>query len=617
MINNIKKFSTKFINNNNQKKVLKLLILVIINIVYSDDCSSLLSKPKPSSALGYKCKINTSTTFSSSYVANYGVYSDTIDFKIQGIQGTVRQPCANLIQPANNQQYQIGFDFQGNDNQYLDSVYISYDLYYLQPFDHYRFMLGWYSDRYYTVNYPASTIQHLSVQESGCSPNYYHASQLEMVSLLPNFPQSISFSFEFTIFQSSNKLQMASISNIIVLAFYQCPIGCSGSCPGGACQRCLSGYNLQGSQCILQCNSNQYVLTDASSQQSCQPCMANCLSCSNGLTCNQCSSNSAYVVVNGQNQCQLCFNSCQTCLDGQSTSCLSCKSGYYSLSTSPNPPNGCFQTCPNNYQLNGNTCQLCNQAIYISCLNCPNTCRSCTSMQSNTCTDCYPGMQINTNTNQCQCISDPRNLNFYYCSYNNIAVVQATFSSSNPILTLEFGLTLTPASILCNQIFDSSTLALLGSSTCTINASQVVVSLSQDAQIMVNNTITLTGSAQVLQFNGSLQKINKIYLISVVQQPASPVLAIQYNQLENYCNDIVFQIQNITNDAGRGLFSVQWILLQQQTFDQQTQQNLNAILQSGNSEQIQTLTIPKYTIPPNTSITIQLVYMFKVYTSNT
>ncbi|EAR96767.2 REJ domain protein (macronuclear) [Tetrahymena thermophila SB210] len=663
-------------------------ILLALKIVQAQDCSFLLQKTQPTTTpLGYSCKINTSVNFSDAQIQDttkYKLRAANFYGNVTGAIVSIRQPtCDNLIQ-TNDQNYQsINFEINGDSTlQYINNIYISFNLYSPIKPVLLNFTSSWNSQAQQTLSLNVS--DYPRDQPPTC--HYFRVqnvfANIDLTSLTNKFSSS---SILITRFLDQTNMALIWVSNLQVLIYYKCPIGCMGDCPSGNCQSCQSGYDLISGSCVLKCGQRQYSkVVDASSQQTCQPCLTNCNLCSNGSTCTNCDSGYTYAVVNGSNQCypsctqpnqyidpqgncqncmQYCSNCstatyctacftgfilnannsscqcngyinnnqclpctspCQTCTDSSISSCQSCINNYYLVKDYPNQSQSqCLQICPNNYQLINNTCKLCIQTIYNSCFNCPSTCRSCSPSQTNKCQDCYPGMQLNSN-NLCEPSPQPglqvdsRNLNFYYCSQNNIAVVQATFSSSSPTLTLEFGINLVPIpGLQCNQIFDAVTLNLLGSSTCSINLSQIIVTLSQDANLMVNQVITITTTAQILQFQGVSSKIDTIYLISYVQQPVTPQVNVLYNQVVNSCNDIQFQIQTPQNDAGRGFLNIKWILSNPQNFSQTVMLTLLDIITTANDNQNFTLFIPKQTIPANTDISIKISYTLKVSQSNT
>ncbi|EWS73335.1 REJ domain protein (macronuclear) [Tetrahymena thermophila SB210] len=628
--------------------------------------------------------MSSSTNFDSNYVQNkktYNLRSFDQDKNFDIVYSYVRYPtCADLIQSPYLQFKGLNLEIDGDSkDQYIQNIYISYDLYCGQKPNQFQIFSAWKQNQQYTYVYKSQDLS--SMEKDSCESFKISLFENMDLTILPQ--KFSSASINFNAYDSNNKMLYTQLSNLQVLFYYECPIGCKGSCPQRNCQDCQSGYNLKNGKCVLQCPQSQYAQQDQSSKQSCLPCISNCNECADGNTCITCANGFTYAFVNGQNmchpscsqsnqyidttgQCQNCmqycskcsqankcdtclsgftlsdsficqcqgfFNSnnqcipcapsCKTCSDSSITSCKSCINNYYAVIDYQNQSLfQCLQICPNNYQLINNTCKKCIQTIYNSCFNCPSTCRSCSPSQINKCQDCYPGMHLNSNS-LCEPQPQPglqidsRNLNFYYCSYNNVAVVQASFSNSSPRLTLEFGINLVSiAGFNCNQIFDSVTLNLLGSSTCSINYSQIIVTLSQDANLMVNQIISITTTAQVLQFQGFSSKIDTIYLISYVQEPVTPQVNVLYNQIVNSCDDIQFQIQKPQNDAGRGFLSLQWILSNSQAFNQETLQNLNGIINSANTLQSLTILIPKYTLPINTSITIQLTYTLKVYQSN-
>ncbi|KAL4482882.1 hypothetical protein ABPG74_018908 [Tetrahymena malaccensis] len=599
-----------------------LYLLCLLSTVLAQDCSDLLSQTKPDQYLGYQCIADSTRDFTQDYVTQFKtiIIQDAIN-NVLPTQYVSRSDCAALVLNQGGDGYRIKIEIdKSQQNQYLSAIYISYELYYPSSSPYLiNFFAGWGGNNYYQSSYQQDQITSNSLQEQCSQPQYQYVSNFANIPVQNQQPQITSALFTFESYQDPLTLGQIYLSNFKILFYYQCPIGCAGNCPGSVCSSCNTGYNLVGNSCQLQCLPGEYSVTDPdSSQQNCQPCISNCNQCSDSSTCNICKPGFGFAVVNGQivnNQCQSCFSSCQTCADTNQSSCQSCATNYYALKNSQAQVQfQCVSICPNGYQQQDQTCLLTNQIVY-NCLN--KTCRSCSSAQSNTCIDCYPGIDLINGS--CKCPQDPRNLNYYYCSDNNkIAVVQANFSNQNPTLTLEFGLNLSQiASIQCSEIFDSITLNLLGSSQCAINKSQVIVSLSQDAKIMANYTIGIDNNSKKLQFQGSQQVIDTIYFFSINQQPVSPQVNIKYDQIQNSCNDITFSIQSIQNDAGRGFFSIEWKLDQSQTFDQQTLQNLNTVIQNANKIQSQTLIIPKFTIPPNSSITVQLSYMLKVYSSNT
>ncbi|EAR81817.2 REJ domain protein (macronuclear) [Tetrahymena thermophila SB210] len=659
-------------------------ILLALTTVQAFDCLNVLLQPQPTpKPLGYSCKISSSTNFNTAYVQDTTTYilraADSSNHVTQA-QAINRQPCENLIQTQDSNFPGLNFEINGDSmQQYINYIYISFDLYTSDPPQKFQIVSSWNGKAQQTL--PLSS-QNWNTPNLDCGLYYVKAfAKIDLTGLTDRFSSS---SIIFRTLDSSNNVLLTQLSNLQVLFYYQCPIGCKGDCPSGVCKNCQSGYDLISDSCVLKCGQRQYLQVEESSKQSCQPCLAHCSLCEDGETCTNCDSGYTFAFVNGSaqcypscaqpsqyidpqgnckncmqycsncvtatfctacftgfnlsanhascqcngyinnNQCLPCTSPCQTCGDISTTSCQSCISNYYLVKDYPNQSQSvCLQICPNNYQLINNTCKLCIQTIYNDCFNCPKTCRSCSPSQINKCQDCYPGMQLNSNG---LCVPQPqpgiqldsRNLNFYYCSFNNIAVVQASFSNSSPTLTLEFGINLVPIpGLQCNQIFDSDTLNLLGSSTCSTSSSQIIVALSQDANLMVSQVIGIITTAQVLQFQGVSQKIDTIYLISYVQQPVTPSVNVLYNQIVNSCNDIQFQIQTPQNDAGRGFSKINWWVSNLSNFSEVAWIILQDIITTANDNQSLTLVVPSQTIAVNSDITIKITYTLKVSSSNT
>ncbi|KAL4465242.1 hypothetical protein ABPG74_001956 [Tetrahymena malaccensis] len=696
-------------------------ILLFYSMVYLTtqqfDCPTTLQQTKPPNALGYKCMVASKTNFNSDFLFNvprfqYYLQNAQTQMLPSAIQS--RQPnCPNIVQ-ASSDAIQISIDYSFS-SQYLESVYVSFDLIYQGSADSFQIISQW-NKVYFKGVYQKSDFP--SITNDGCGYN------LSKFVVKMNMPSDVlnanAVAISFQLFNGNN-YRTVSISDFEILFYYKCPVGCAQSCANGQCSDCLSGYSLVSGQCVLQCTQGLFLKIDPNStQQSCVSCIQNCDKCSDANSCDTCKSGFVYMKINNANQCVAlctqpaqyidsqgvcqnciqncdkcsdanscdtcksgfvymkinnanqcvaqctqpaqyidsqgvcqncvqnctscsqantcdtcapqfvknqqgtcdclgyisnsqclpCYSSCQTCSDGQKTSCKSCQNGYYPVL---NPLSQtlfeCLQACPNNYLFVNNQCKQCDTTNYKSCFNCPSTCRTCSSSQSTVCIDCFDGMQLNQN-GKCSSLSDQRNLDFYFRSYNDIAVVSAVFSSQTPTLTFEFGLNIISPSVQCNQIFDDSTLGLLKASTCSISTSKIIVSLSQDATIMVTSTINIINTAQILKFVNQ-QPINNIYLLSVVQEPVSGQVILQYDQVTSYCNDVTFQIKAINNDAGRGFLNFQWVLDQIQNYDQSTIQNLNIIIQAANSQQQQTLVIPKQIFPPDINIAIILTYTFK------
>ncbi|KAL4487903.1 hypothetical protein ABPG72_022763 [Tetrahymena utriculariae] len=387
-----------------------------------------------------------------------------------------------------------------------------------------------------------------------------------------------------------------------------------------SCKTCQSGFTnkLNPLKCVPNtCASNQY----RDSNQLCQNCVQNCLQCENQSSCTTCLSGYSFnsqagfcTQVCNSNQyldlnyiCQNCDQSCNTCSGPNNSDCKSCKSDWFQLNSF------CYQWCPNNY-ITDTISQSCVQCVKYtkSCQSCANTCRSCQFGNYNQCLDCYQTMYLQNGTCNCNNNIDKRNI-FFQCSNDNVAVLQATLASDSPTMTIEFGVPLNQiTSLNCNQIFEKSTLDLLGSSVCSINSSQIIIQLSDDSYIMSNDSISMTKNVLQYQYSNSV-KIDTFYLVSFEQlKDYTPQVVIQYDNIQSTCNDIIFKITNTLNDAKRGFYSFSWSVVAVPTLDLPTQAQLDTLLNMANSKKSKSLIINKYLIPSDTLITVQLDYTLKV-----
>ncbi|KAL4488898.1 hypothetical protein ABPG72_005685 [Tetrahymena utriculariae] len=616
---------------------------------------------------GYQCILDSVNKFTASSISRiYITNSNNQYVDSQFSQGNCNEQI--LMNPNPVQMWNdILFDFDGSSGQIIAQTQISFDSNFNLQNGNYPQVVGILAylrngDSY--LNTQVQITQQNSQQK--CQNNYYKQSQYQLLIMQPDTSQ-----FTFQTYMHPGSLPNI-MSNLQAIVYFKCPIGCSQCTNTAKCSACVANYTLKNNYCYFNCNSTQYaVIIDLNStEQACQLCDPSCLTCfASSITCTSCSNNfflnnnsqcqqcdqsclscngdqksctvcanSYYPLITGQqqsiyqcfqscpinyflnnNQCQKCDQSFSVCT-GNSYNCTLCSNGYFPLYSSPTDLTfRCCQICPNGYKLQQNQCQICNQFSSQACQNCAATCRSCQKGQTNNCLDCYQTMNLIGSTCVCKNSQDQRN-NFYQCSYNNYAVVQGTFDGSSPTLILEFGSPLAQINnLLCNQVFDQTTLNLFGSnSNCKITSTQIIVTLSNDAVIMVNSTITFNIQAKALQFQGYQNPIDTYYLTQVVQQQAAfPSVNVQYNNIVNSCDDILFQIQSVQNDAKRGFLQFQWNLTPSQNFDDLTLQNINSLIKTANTQQSQLLVIGKYIIPPNTSISINLQYTLKVYQSNT
>ncbi|KAL4481737.1 hypothetical protein ABPG74_007826 [Tetrahymena malaccensis] len=371
---------------------------------------------------------------------------------------------------------------------------------------------------------------------------------------------------------------------------------------------CNDGYyffynqsNLDG-QC-LQCNPI------------CSKCIGpsyyDCLVCSinyyyqlsSKLCVTQCQTNE-FIFVNSalpQNECHQCDDSCLTCQGPSKTDCLTCKNNCYLDYTSKL----CVAQCQSNqYQSN-------NPATgQIMCMPCGQGCLACNGQDQ--CVTCSQGQFLY----QGYCVIG--------CPNNYQTVLDIYLSGSDPLLTIEFGSQLniiskysTPSSEFCNIIFNASTYYLIGAtSTCSISGSQILVNLGNDSTIMENHEVILNGS--ILSFKDQSTQITTFYKTTVSQQyPGVSQLIFNYKDVQNSCNDIAINFSQLTNDANRGLLSINWSIVNFSIMpSQQSLQSIDQILQQVNQNNQTTLNITKYLVPVDSTIKIQVAYKFKVNQTN-
>ncbi|EAS00646.2 REJ domain protein (macronuclear) [Tetrahymena thermophila SB210] len=415
--------------------------------------------------------------------------------------------------------------------------------------------------------------------------------------------------------------------------FYNCT-NCVSNCQkcvdGQSCSQCQSNYEYvsEVNSCLVICNNNQY--RNPQNNYLCADCIDNCISCTNGQSCTTCTQDHEYVSqVNKclhvclQNQfrdstqnylCQNCHQSCQSCTGPAQSQCRSCYQGWYQLGSF------CYQWCPNNYKEDSTLwqCVQCQEYIKSDCQACANTCRSCQYKQSSMCLDCYDSMEISDNTCICKNRIDNRGI-FYQCSYNKIAVLNATLAIDSPTLIIDFGVALTQIqNFQCNNIFQDSTLQLLGTlPNCSIQDTQIKVQLNEDAQIMENDNLSFIPNVLSYQISNTFL-IDTFYLTKVQQlrsDTQQPQVTIQFSKTQNTCYDIVFSVADIINDASRGFKSFTWSIQSSPSLDQNSLQAVNSIITNANSQKSISLVILKQLIPANTKITAVFQYLLKVNSS--
>ncbi|EAR96176.2 REJ domain protein (macronuclear) [Tetrahymena thermophila SB210] len=391
----------------------------------------------------------------------------------------------------------------------------------------------------------------------------------------------------------------------------KCIQSCKICSDGNSCSTCFDQNFLDSSNLCQPCDST------------CQTCNGtkntNCIICRSGLhmqlSTNLCVQNcDSNEFLNSLSQCQKCDNSCKTCDGSSSNNCKSCYSNFYLFNQS------CVPLCPNGYSLNTNTfaCEPCQDKL--SCNNCYNTCQLCTlgQIQSQQCNTCYiETMKLDSNK-KCVCLNpkDNRNL-FYQCSYQNIAVLNASLSESIPQLIIDFGspikqIVSTPNQ-LCKQVFEDQTFALLGSDcTCTITDSQFIVSLTNSSSIIENNLINFKPG--ILQFQDYNVFIDTFYRNVVYQNKTdNPILQFQNNFIENTCNPVIISLIELKNDAGRGFFNLTWSLEEMTGIIRDDQiQSINQIMRTASLNLNRILILDPSNLPPNQNIRIKFSYLLKV-----
>ncbi|EAR82024.2 REJ domain protein (macronuclear) [Tetrahymena thermophila SB210] len=396
---------------------------------------------------------------------------------------------------------------------------------------------------------------------------------------------------------------------------------CDGPNPNN-CLSCSLGlyYNQATKSCIC----------DATCKTCDGPSQNNCLSCISGLYYQQATKQCVKSCNLNQfpnevlQQCQACDNTCASCDGNNSNNCLSCYPNSFLYNKN------CVNLCPNGFQSNFTTltCDQCQNYWSLQCNPCYANCKQCdqSQIQNEQCQTCYnETRQIDVSSKRCICKNqnDQRNI-FYQCSYENIAVIDAKLNATSPQLSIDFGSPLmnitsnTPQS-LCSQIFDQTTLGLIGlDSQCEINKNKILVNLSDSSTIMENNSINfLPNKLQFIDYTGTF--INTFYRnITFQDYPGIPQLQFSYNHIENSCNPINITLYSIQNDAGRKFMSLNWTLNQiLGSISNEQQENIKEILFKASQNKNTSLIIDPKFLPPNINITIQFSYLLKANQTGT
>lgn len=227
------------------------------------------------------------------------------------------------------------------------------------------------------------------------------------------------------------------------LAYLSCPANCNTCTTETHCTSCNSGYYLKDSLCYscgvlfsgcISCTAQacSYCRSGSSLQAGvCVQCIANCLGCSDSLTCLTCRS----TYYNKGTECVSCKIYGSECISCNSERCFGCNSAMYlnetfsCLKCTDKYGNLCQScdinkcaSCISGYELINGTCRTpCNGGMYLNetyfCLNCNDTygslCNTCNKTQCITCayghkmvnqqcsTECAYGYYQIENTNTC------------------------------------------------------------------------------------------------------------------------------------------------------------------------------------------------------------------------
>lgn len=190
----------------------------------------------------------------------------------------------------------------------------------------------------------------------------------------------------------------------------------------------------------MRCNATYFV--DPLSR--CSKCMANCLECSDRISCITCAVGYFY----SANVCQMCsmyclscnLGACTQCADGYTpngTRCISCQIVMPQCLRCSNPaqctdcrdtfafnsnmrscqscssmmpnclrcdlPNNCLACMPNYYKQSFSVCSACTFQVEACCPNYVANCSVCAS--NSTCKACLSGFTLNSTTKQCELCS--------------------------------------------------------------------------------------------------------------------------------------------------------------------------------------------------------------------
>ena len=151
----------------------------------------------------------------------------------------------------------------------------------------------------------------------------------------------------------------------------QCSFGCAACTSGTACSTCNDGLYITSSGTCSACGGGVATCTLATVQTCqdayfmlgtiCAGCFTNCKTCSDFVTCSQCSLN--YYLGPTATNCLSCPSNCRICTDG--TSCSECTSGY-TPSGSGCTAASCTSIDPFCVSCAGGQCLSCTEGKYLS-----------------------------------------------------------------------------------------------------------------------------------------------------------------------------------------------------------------------------------------------------------
>ena len=168
-----------------------------------------------------------------------------------------------------------------------------------------------------------------------------------------------------------------------------CDPSCATCSSSSSCTSCISGYNLNGSSCVINCPSNAvcqngqitcnagYFLDGSN----CSSCPSGCATCSSGSSCTSC--NSGTFLSNSE--CTACNSICLTCSDN-ARNCTSCPAGATLIKHLGIDVKASCLNSPVDISCGGNsTCNLCAKGLSLLAHNntCVDSCPSDTTTFNN------------------------------------------------------------------------------------------------------------------------------------------------------------------------------------------------------------------------------------------